>query len=406
MVVTRLQLRRDSGEASPTPDPPRYRLRKGVRRSRRFPGAQGFKLLELPWEIRQIILRDLLWLPEPVYFHSDETQYTGSAAMRTVDDPGYEDYWTNIRENKGEGARKFYPEVLAVCKQLYEEGSPILYDNSVKCEVGNESDDFSSPFITMHHLAERYGPSSEYELDLPESVLKKMRRAYIEVVTFSGEMGGEETYSYFQDVLEEFIDVLHVSNWKHLTLKLKIDPVKLYEGPPYEDPRLRDALFRQFLSLRDCSEVSISGISPSLATELERMMTSSSAEHPVMNLGAMHWALLQYTGAVTGVYSWAVHEGEQENILKEHIRVLVDTMGNHVRDVQQEDFMRARRQVLQHCTQLMLWRQSQVFLQDLDSTSYEPQGTTLNLDDGNQLYRIKHLELPPDVSPFLTGIIP
>lgn len=415
MVVTRLQTKRSCGIAPRDPNYSEYRLRKRARRPKKHPGAQGFKLLELPWEIRQIILRDLLWQPNPICFYSTDDPFTGQAAMRTIDDPAFEDYWVNLRTNSGRNARQFYPEILAVCKQLYAEGSPILYDNSVKCTVDPLG--YGTYSVDTTILGRRYEPRHWGSGDLDENgdeisdedeegpkvppmVLKGMKRAHVVVFScsnFSDNDGldDDESYAFLQDALCDCVEILKTSNWKYLTLELRI---QTFYDDEEEDPRLRDDLFRQFLPLRDCKEVSIIGVSNSLSAELKRVTMSSSLAYPSMDLLAAYLALQRYVWSLTtcnGYHSFGFYD---ERVLTDHINNQLNAIAEQVQAVKQEEFLQMRRRLLQDCSELMLFRQTKVFSKDPENMPYQPRGTILTLDEGDRVFKINRLETPNNLA--------
>jgi hypothetical protein len=77
-------------------------------------------LLSLPLELRILILKELLLDCEPLFF----------ADSRTGDGCGAE-------EALALRSKDLHPNILRVCQQLYREGEPILYDNTIKCVIGH-----------------------------------------------------------------------------------------------------------------------------------------------------------------------------------------------------------------------------------------------------------------------------
>lgn len=403
MVTTRSSTRRSHAPSSARP--PAFRLRKGTRRpKKRNAAAVGFKLLELPWEIRQIILRDLLWQPEPIFFTSVAPQFTGPTAVRTIDDPVFEDYWINHRESEGKDARKFYPEILSVCKQLHEEGSPILYDNSVNCRI-NSSEDFERDWHdpSMIILGQRYcyphDPRQCSFTDLPRLVFEKMQKARVEV--FASRAWGHYSFLDIQGSLHRLVQTLRRSSWRNLTIELK-----MHEEPDYqpqlgedeerarctEEPPYRHELFNQFLYLRDC-KVSISGASPSLTTQLTHVMTSSSDECPVIDVDAMFTDIERYVEVSTSwqdSYAWAGDIDEEQDMHSE-IHDSLDDLERLRAGVHIQEFLDDRRDLLRSVSEFLLLRQAAVFANDPVGTPYKPWGTTLMPDKGDQVWKCKEV---------------
>lgn len=398
MVTTRSSTRRSHAPRSARP--PTFRLRKCTRRpKKRNSAATGFKLLELPWEIRQIILRELLWQPDPIFFTSIDPRFTGPMAVRTIDDPAFEDYWINHRERNGKDARKFYPEILSVCKQLHEEGLPILYDNSVNCRI-NSPEDFDRGW---HHpsmiiLGQRYGfpldPQECSFTDLPRPVFEKMKKARVEV--FASRAWGDFAFLDVQGSVHHLVQTLRRSNWKNLTIELKIHDEPDYQpqlekdefmAEFFEEPPYRHRLFNQFLYLRDC-KVSIIGAAPSLTSRLTQVMTSSSDACPVMDLDAMFADIERYVEVSTWQDSFAWEDNtEEEQEMIDQIQVSLDDLEGLRREVDIDAFLRSRSSLLREVTEFLLFRQAAVFAHDPVGAPYKPRGTTLMPDGGDQVWK-------------------
>ena len=91
------------------------------------PGAL-FHLLNLPREIRYLVLNQLLFRLEPLDF---------------VNDPRlFRVHW--------QPPRLLWPEILASCKQLNAEGDPILYSNTLNVRISEAGCTILSPQYHAH----------------------------------------------------------------------------------------------------------------------------------------------------------------------------------------------------------------------------------------------------------------
>lgn len=373
--------------------PPPYVLRCKRRPSKkRKSTALGFKLLELPWEIRQIILRDLLWQPEPIHF-TWKGPIIPEGEMITMDDPAYEEYWDNVRDCKGEHARKFYPEILSVCEQLYVEGFPILYDNTISCRIYTP-DEGCLPKTTM--LGVRYSWDSEFRggdfaAFLPPLVLERMSKAHVEISISAGWPAWR--YEDLQSSIHHLVRILRRSSWKNLNIALKID--KGFQGLLPAEFHVNDDnchyktdLLKQFLYLRDC-KVSITGASSSITEELTDAMTSSAEDRPVVDLDAMLAAIERYVDLVMGdaeeslFWTFGQYDDATENLVDE-IDNWLRELDRHRRYVDIKQFLKDRGRLLECVSQYFLYRQQAVFALDPVGT-HKPPRSTLRLDDGDEV---------------------
>jgi hypothetical protein len=91
------------------------------------------RLLQLPAEIRLRILEHVLFNPEPLIAKPLPCAECAKTVPRVA---VYTHYFEHKNQKKTLGV---YPEILASCRQLHSEGSPILYSNSVSVVFSNMS---------------------------------------------------------------------------------------------------------------------------------------------------------------------------------------------------------------------------------------------------------------------------
>lgn len=81
-------------------------------------------LMGLPYELRYRVLRLLMAAERPIYFEDPEYRKEDE---KYIDHPG---------ANDPDTTRLLWPEIVACCRQLYEESMPILYGNTIGIRVG------------------------------------------------------------------------------------------------------------------------------------------------------------------------------------------------------------------------------------------------------------------------------
>ncbi|KPI35877.1 uncharacterized protein AB675_10445 [Cyphellophora attinorum] len=83
------------------------------------------RLMELPAELRCIVLKELLVSSEPLWLAS-------ATAMKYLASRGYIDvkHYFEVRP-----ARKVFPEILVACRQIHTEASELLYTNTIEMHM-------------------------------------------------------------------------------------------------------------------------------------------------------------------------------------------------------------------------------------------------------------------------------
>jgi hypothetical protein len=188
--------------------------------------ATPSRLLTLPLEIITMILRELLWDPEPLFFHGD--------------------YAVSERDSKEWGikprSQSLHTRVLRVCKQLFAEGEPILYDNTIKGGIGLKSWLKTSPHRKCYNdwicLHERYNDRFEDNEDavdeedmvegddLEHGLMHKVRKVHLEVlvtpVSFNEHQPDELDSGVRTAVCEIAQFMSHRKHYQHLSFSLRL----------------------------------------------------------------------------------------------------------------------------------------------------------------------------------------
>jgi hypothetical protein len=270
-----------------------------------------FPLLKLPLEIREMILRELLWHPKPLFFERPRPKLP-----------------------------LLTPNILRTCRQLYDEGQPILCANTIKYRIGNygyppymEQDtpellsscynDAFRPALPDMDLSETTRNNSwaqpSYNLSavasyecLPPGLRHKVHKLDVDIVL-------DTTYFNFRQDdpdaiptniqhcvyrLAKFLDahkqyttlsfnlvLLNNHNVIDLDWSTMTDSVdethQLFGDEVLRCTFLRSKILQPFADLRGRSSVSVTGVDPSL----EKRMRLITTREPVLNLHAMLEAL-------------------------------------------------------------------------------------------------------------------
>lgn len=111
-----------------------------AKRGRSSAAQEHFRLMDLPAEIRRLILKDLLCSEEPIFF-------TNKGSM-TLSKRG--DRICRVKKGDDRNAkRQLFPEILAACRQLHQEGRELLFQNTIGIHL-------CKPELTEDDLMELY----------------------------------------------------------------------------------------------------------------------------------------------------------------------------------------------------------------------------------------------------------
>ena len=243
---------------------PRKRARKSIL-------TTPFPLLDLPPEVRALVLEELLLLSEPVEFTSGKMQYGTVAQWRA--------HFAALPPPR------LFPAILCTCKQLYEEGSKILYSNTIMCRISNTRDKLlwcGNPLVI---LARRWGEVGE----LPRAILNKISKIHIDIYLHYK----DPYYNLLQveDAVRELAKGVRTkaSSWNDFSIELiHVEPIEERTTDFFESP---DEVLKPLIYLRKCSKVLIKGASEAFASELTNLMTSTT---PCVDLDLMLDAAEKY----------------------------------------------------------------------------------------------------------------
>ena len=245
--------------------------------------------MKLPAEIRLKILRELLWHPEPL------------KALRETSDPANDIWWWSrpLDPQSWDDAitgtnYTFYPEILAVCRKLNEEGGPVLYEeNTVDVVVGYYPRPPSGPRV------EWMGRLSSLAT-ISESLSARARKLRITV---------NNPCRATRTLVRELVDVLRANpQWCSLNVRLG-DRISnsmqngFFFNKEDEICWNEKTLWPLYL-LRRLQHIEVTGVSPQFAAELSELAKS---DRPIIDLEKMYDSLSRYAyGSIEG----NIDEGE------------------------------------------------------------------------------------------------
>jgi hypothetical protein len=224
------------------------------KRSRKARQASTFNLLGLPIEVRALILRELLLLPEPVEFTS--TQYQGITS----------DVWKEWEASLP--PRKLFPEILCTCRQLNNEGDAILYSNTIMWRIGNISDKDAWEEESIYTQPYRGGRIR----DLPAILRDKIRSVHIELLVHTA--GPSWNVDELTHEAIELGEDFHRSKpkWERLSIQLThatsaADSVSDYSADA-------EKIVRRLMYIRNLTSATITGAPDDVSAKMISLMTS------------------------------------------------------------------------------------------------------------------------------------
>lgn len=256
------------------------RLPKGgppLARTHRRP-QKHFRLLDLPREIRDGVLQELLFSSEPLKYRDAEN------VVMT--------YYQLDRMDKSRNYA-LYTEILRTCKQLHEEGSPILQSNTVGLDVWcAHGSVFTSCMGNKPYMGYSWirGFSSSYDkiCQTAESIQVCIHLRPEELMSADDSFGIRDCVSR---VCEELIDRKEMG-------RCRVD-IEWTTGPPPRyttDNDIGEKVLDCCTMLRP-REAAVTGFSAEYAVKIERAMLSAE---PGTNIFAMRDALAKYMKPTQG----------------------------------------------------------------------------------------------------------
>ena len=167
--------------------------------------------------------------------------------------------------------RRLFTDILYTCKQLYEEGSKILYSNTLKCLICSPKDSYwyKDNFPSWGQI----GGGTEVG-HLPRAILYEISRIHIEIHLLYLEPYGN--LLTVQECARALVKEIRTKapHWTDISIELVHDqPVEKRCIDHFESP---DEVLNSFLYVRNRSKVSIKGASESFTSELTSLMTSDA----------------------------------------------------------------------------------------------------------------------------------
>lgn len=295
--------------------------------------------MELPAEVRLEILRELLWTPEPLKVLREAPPTPPSWDGNVIG--------TNYT---------LCPEILAVCRKLNEEGSPVLYEENTMDVVASFDPGYFP--VTPPGTVYSYGAKLEWMgrlsslASIPESFSARARklRITVEVRTHL-----YDSSKYTRGAVRELVKVLRANpQWRSLDVHLEDHTTRpvAYGFPPDEKGEiyLDEEVLRPLNLLRRIQHIEFTGVSPQFAAELTELVKS---DRPIIELLKMHDSLRNY------VYNSIVGGRQGEDL---------QLAGNAAEADNMTDFCRYRDKLIWAVDKFLRKQREDVFKNDPDPT--------------------------------------
>lgn len=227
--------------------------------------AKPFSLLDLPIEVRAIVLKELLYCSDPKGFESSSA--TGSEYGQFS---GGREQWLEQFQT----IPRLHPAILVTCKQMHQEGSPILFQNVIQCRIGGPPnrkgavDGEPLPNIDVWLL----GRGLPHDLRfVPPNVVKMMSSINIEIY-LDYEQRNFELQGMMAYARRLALQLHDAGRWTNMRIEL------VHSVPPsrrvtraFTTP---DEVLYPFRWIRNRKQVTIVGVSEDFAKHLSTLMTS------------------------------------------------------------------------------------------------------------------------------------
>lgn len=216
-------------------------------------------LLDLPAEIRQIVLTDLLH------------HQSSNGRLPQFADPN---------------PPRLFPAILSTCSQLHEEGVRLLYSHTLHFEIHNSPKaQLSGQPSSAYNCAPVY-LGRTFSLDsIPSSIIRRVSSVNVQV--HARRVNGVINLSHIQAAVRQVTKLIEAQpHWQHLTLRAYTSanlPLDEASGtwPDVVQP------FLPMKRLRERASVECDGVDPLLAAGLASLATTSVARD-IYDLDAMY----------------------------------------------------------------------------------------------------------------------
>ena len=247
--------------------------------------------------------------------------------------------------------QRLYPSVLRTCKQLYDEGAGVLYDNTISARVSCSVTKECCPPDDCVVLSARYGP----RYPLPKAVIERISKIRIKIFVKQDDLmkhaprvlsdGARELHKMMESVLQ----------WRDVTIDIE-------EIGDTEDFDLT-MLIVPFSYLRRCQAVKIN--TPYKADIFDQMANTMMSDDAVVDLHRMYESLDKYRDRFVDLYRNDQDTEPEEAAMIGRIEdELMDDL-EEARDYGElKEFCEIREQVLAGIAELQAWRHALIFRSD------------------------------------------
>lgn len=253
--------------------------------------------MELPAEIRLKILRELLWTPEPLKLlrEASEQANTLPTLFSPMGLPPWDDGVTGTNYT-------LYPQILAACRKLNEEGGQVLYEENTVDVVAsfNPGYPYGPKFEWMGHLSSLTRISESFN-----ARARKLR------ITVDARIPSFHTSKAIREVVRELVKVVQANpQWCSLDIRLENHISCSMQDEFSSD----EEILRPLNLLRRLQHIELTGVSPQFATKLSKLAKS---DRPILDLPKMYDNLEGYGYRLFGAELHKIFQNEDLHLAKD-----------------------------------------------------------------------------------------
>jgi hypothetical protein len=271
-------------------------------------------LMDLPTEIRRKILSYLLYQVRPVEFNSELMHRIMYTRVRPSD---------KLLWKATEPTLSLYPHVLRVCRQIYKEGSEILYSNTLNIRVGEPAlDPEQHPGVYEYVILQ----TNMRDSDLVPRIFSRISRVRIQLFAHHQGYKLSESVRRMSNGLWKVISLLDdAPEWTNIEIQL----LHIYSNRKleYRPRKPKDLLpfiplIKRLRYVRNRASVKVLGLVGLGSSNLATLMTTAK---PCFRLDHHHARLEIYIKNVVPEAHVDISVGPEHRALEE-IRVTIEDL--------------------------------------------------------------------------------
>ena len=313
-----------------------------------------------------MILTELLWFEHPLEFNDAVYIYRPSKRDKLL-------VQTSPPVNG-----MLHPQILETCKQLYLEGSEILYSNTINCRV-------SEPFYRPDYgrlgnfiLRQEY---HAFAFKLPPAITQKISRVRVQLFAHHQREKRDPSLDSMEQGIEDLArEFRKIPAWKHIDIEV----IHVYHPRKLERQSRNPADSISFASalhpwryVRKRTAVTITGLNSKLISALPALMTCTK---PFVDLALAYNTLKEYSRIVISPMA-------RKRVPNPHLgTILAQTRicGRAVRHEDADLFIRSRKRMMVALNNMVIRQEAKVFQHDSSQWDTGPDLTASATDSGSQ----------------------